>query len=123
ETGRVEVDDLADGMNASVGAAAGIDAAALAGQGGEGLLQRLLDGTAAGLGLPAVEVGTVVAQNQFDVPHEGHLAAVLARRGPRAVPARRLNHLFGSQPRCTSTSAIWMALVAAPLRRLSATTQ
>src|SRR6516162_8319223 len=30
---------------------------------------------------------------------------------------------FGSQPRWSSTSAIWMALLAAPLRRLSATNQ
>jgi hypothetical protein len=63
--GRVgaEVDDLADGVDAGVGAAAGVDPdALLAGQVGDGLFEGLLHGAQARLSLPAVEVGAVVGQ-------------------------------------------------------------
>ena len=59
----VEVDDLADGVNAGVGAAAGVDADRLPRQRGDGGFQRLLHGAKAGLRLPAVEVGAVVAES------------------------------------------------------------
>ena len=59
----VEVDDLADGVDAGVGAAAGVDADACSPvERGEGGFQRLLHGAEAGLRLPAVEVGAVVAE-------------------------------------------------------------
>ncbi len=56
----VEVDDLADGVNAGVGAAAGVDANALLGQRENGVFERFLHGAEAGLRLPAVKVGAVV---------------------------------------------------------------
>jgi hypothetical protein len=64
-----EVDDLADGVDAGVGAAAGVDAQALAGEALNGFLQHLLHGAQPRLHLPAVEVGAVVAQRQSEVPH------------------------------------------------------
>src|SRR5207244_114079 len=50
--------------------AAGIDAnPRLAGQLLEGRFEHLLDGAKAWLRLPTAEVGAVVAQDEFEVPH------------------------------------------------------
>ena len=66
----MEIDDLADRVNAGVGAAAGVDADWLPRQLWQGGFQRFLHGAKAGLRLPAVEVGAVVAQDEFEVAHE-----------------------------------------------------
>ena len=50
----VEVGDLADGVNAGIGAATGVDAAAAAVRLGNGRFQRFLNRAEAGLSLPAV---------------------------------------------------------------------
>ena len=82
----MEVDDLADGVDAGVGPAAGIDAdRSLAGQLGDGLFERLLHGAKAGLRLPAVEVGAVVAEDEPDVSHR------------TIEPPRRQEHKTGKE--------------------------
>jgi hypothetical protein len=96
--GGVDVRHLADGVDAGIGPAAAVHPdPLLTGDLGDRLLQRLLHGAAAGLRLPAEEVGPVVADRQLQVPHGR------------------------TMPRLTSSSAHCTALLAAPLRRLSAT--
>ena len=58
--GDVEVGDLANGVDAGVGAAAAVDGDRLGEDGGGGGFEDVLDGAAAGLGLPAAEGSAVV---------------------------------------------------------------
>ena len=77
----VEVDDLADGVDAGIGSAAGVDAdALLAGELGDGLFERLLHGAVAGLRLPAVEVGAVVAEGELEVAGTSSAKSIAAFR-------------------------------------------
>src|SRR5271165_1755286 len=64
-----EVDDLADGVNARVGAPAGVHARSLAGEFGKSLFERRLHGPQTRLSLPAMEVGAVVADEDLEVAH------------------------------------------------------
>src|SRR5437867_4167886 len=85
-------------MHTGVGAAAGVQANASAGEFPERFFKRFLHCAIAGLGLPALKVGAIVGEYQDEIAGAGH-------------------------PRCaTSSCAICTALVAAPLRKLSATT-
>ena len=109
------MDDLAQRHEPGVGAAAGVASAGLRPVSCSiAVFEYLLDGPLTGLTLPAVEVGAVVAEGQLDVPH-----------GRQRSPLRGQEPAHG-QDRArasSSSSAIWTALVAAPLRRLSLTHQ
>ena len=115
---REEMDDLAQGVDPGVGPAAGGGGRPGLGQLLDGRLERLLDGPQSRLALPAVEVGSVVGEGQLEIPHgtpgrPGLRCAAMGRRGAQARAGSSLS----------SSSAIWTALVAAPLRRLSLTHQ
>src|SRR5262249_62251706 len=102
----VETDHLAEGRGPGIGPGAGVDAhARRAGQGGNGGFEGFLDRAVAGLRLPAVEIAAVIGEDQLHIAHDQGKC-----------------YFRGSRLRRTSTSAICTALVAAPLRRLSATT-
>ena len=76
----VEVGDLADGVDAGVGAAAGVNAHLLgAGELPQRGFERLLHGAETGLRLPAVEVGAVVAEGEFEVTHKVNRSAATRR--------------------------------------------
>src|SRR5262249_47587448 len=77
--GGVEVDDLANGMDAGISPPTGVDADfRLTRQLGDGLLQRLLYGPVAGLRLPAVELSAVVAEGEFDVSHRSYQLSAIS---------------------------------------------
>ena len=62
-----EAGHLGEGVDAGVSAAGALGKGALAGDAGEGVGERALDGRASGLDLPAVEGGPVVGEGQFPV--------------------------------------------------------
>src|SRR5580698_1451310 len=64
---RFEVGDLAQGVDSPVGAAGAVNGHALLGDFLEGVFEGALDGGDFGLELPAVEVGAVVGDGEFDV--------------------------------------------------------
>ena len=64
-----EMRDLAEGVDSGVGAAGAVDGDALLGDFLEGVFEGALDGGDFGLELPAVEVGAVVGDGEFDVLH------------------------------------------------------
>ena len=66
----VEIDDLAKRVDTGVGAAAGIDTDALAGQSSDGLFEGFLHGAKARLHLPAVEISAIVGKCELEVTHE-----------------------------------------------------
>src|SRR5713101_8968511 len=92
---RVKVDDLADGMNAGVGSAAGVGMDSFAGEFGDGGFQSLLHGSKPRLGLPAEEVGAVVAQGQLNVAH-----GLLREEASCAAPGLRRFARRWSPPLC-----------------------
>ncbi len=62
-------DDLLQGVNAGVGPPAGQDADSLAGDLGNGVFERFLDGNPIGLELPAGVVRAVVGDGEFESSH------------------------------------------------------
>jgi hypothetical protein len=64
-----EMRDLAEGVDSGVGAAGAVDGDALLSDFLEGVFEGALDGGDLGLELPAVEVGAVVGDGEFDVLH------------------------------------------------------
>ena len=63
--------DLADGVDAGVGAATGVAADPLvAGDCGDAGFQRLLHRAVPRLRLPPAEIGAVIGQGEFDVAHD-----------------------------------------------------
>ncbi len=109
-------------MHAGVRPATGVRGGGLPRQRADCPLQRLLDCAVARLSLPTVKFGAVVTEDELDVPDRGAFGHWDLAATARAAEAKML-HLAGSRFRCSRTSAICTALVAAPFRRLSATTQ
>lgn len=64
--GGVEVGDLGEGVDAGIGAAGAVDAHGLLGDFGGGGLEEILNGVAAGLGLPAVVRAAVVGEGELE---------------------------------------------------------
>src|SRR5438046_2717755 len=83
--GGVEVDDLADGVHAGIGAAAGVGANSLARQLGNGGFERFLDGAEVELRLPAEEVCAVVAKGELDIPHGRYFTTKTQRTQRKAA--------------------------------------
>ena len=72
--------DLAEGVNAGVGAAGALGEDGLAGDVEEGVGERSLDGREAGLNLPAVVGRAVVGEGELPVRH-GTICTVTERWG------------------------------------------
>ncbi len=74
---RQEVHDLPERMDAGVRPAAGCRSSLATAQLINGFLKGLLNCPQARLPLPAMKIGAVVAEGQFDVPHQfGQLSVV-----------------------------------------------
>jgi len=77
---RFEMSDLAEGVDAGVGASGGVDGEVLGGEFAEDVNESALDGGLAGLDLPAAEVGAVVGEGEFDGAHERKPSAISKKR-------------------------------------------
>ena len=84
----VEVNDLADRVNAGVGSPAGVGMRSLTGERRNGGFQSLLNGSKPRLCLPAEEVGAIVAQGQLNVAHR--TAQDSSFHPPRQDPLRQM---------------------------------
>src|SRR5216683_4844670 len=91
----VEVDDLADRVNAGVGSPAGVGMDSLAGEFGDGGFQSFLNGSKSRLGLPAEEIAAVVAEGQLNVAH-----GLLREEASCAAPGLRRFARRWSPPLC-----------------------
>src|ERR1019366_1628370 len=93
---QVDMDDLADGVPAGVGAASGVHAQGLAAEGQDRALDRALDGGLVGLGLEAV-IGPAVILDQEAV----------ARHQPSPTPAEIGNPRRKSSAPCALRPSRW----------------
>src|SRR5208337_423911 len=126
-----EMNHLPERVDARVGPAAGGRRRPSLGQHKDGILERLLNGPEPGLALPAVEVSAIVTEDQLDVPHDPDGSPTAGGKIWRKASSSRRRRSFSASFRphelagssLSSSSAIWTALVAAPLRRLSLTHQ
>jgi hypothetical protein len=66
--------NLAQGVDAGVGSAGGVNRQTLFGDFLDDFCECGLNGGLAGLGLPAAEIGSVVGQGEFDRLHFGELS-------------------------------------------------
>ena len=65
-----EMSDLAESVDAGIGASGGVDGERFAGELAEDIDKSALNGGLAGLDLPAVEVGSVVGESEFEGAHQ-----------------------------------------------------